>query len=61
MTTPPTHGGKRPGSGRKATGPTMTKKTIALPESAWHAFDERRGKMTRTSYLLAIMGLTRRD
>jgi len=53
----PTHGGHRTGSGRKPTGQTTVKKTIAMPPDAWRTFDNRRGAMTRCAYLMRLLGI----
>ena len=50
-------GGKRAGAGRKKTGPTKVKKTVAMPEHVWKVFDERRGAISRGAYLMELMGL----
>lgn len=50
-------GGKRAGSGRKRTGPIKVKKTIAMPVDDWAEFDERRGEITRGTYIMQLLGL----
>jgi hypothetical protein len=51
----PTHGGKRPGAGRKAPdGPQVTK-SIAMPADAWRRFDEQRGAVSRGRWLAGML------
>ena len=50
----PTHGGHRPGSGRKpgsGTGRTVTTSSINLPPVLWDKLDAIRGQQTRSAWI----------
>jgi hypothetical protein len=53
MTTPITakRGGARAGSGRKATGRTVTTSSINLPPELWVILDALRGDLTRSAWV----------
>lgn len=56
--TPKTHGGARPGSGRKPAGPAKMKtRSIVLDPVASAALDERRGTETPGRFITRQMGL----
>lgn len=50
------HGGKRPGSGRKPTGAKTVTRSLSMPEAAWQAFDSKCGNLARGEYLMRLMG-----
>jgi hypothetical protein len=50
-------GGKRPGSGRKPTGPKTLTRSLSLPAQVWQALDAKRGTDPRGVYVARAMGL----
>ena len=56
---PPTHGGNRPGAGRKATGKTTVSRTVSMPGETWAALDDARGAQPRGVFIAGKLGLHR--
>lgn len=53
---PVTHGGRRPGSGRKPVSrEAVTTSSVNLPPSVWALLDDLRGTLTRSEYLLSLI------
>jgi len=53
-----THGGKRPGAGRKkgtGKGRTAITKSISMSREAWDMIDRARGAKSRGKYLTSIL------
>ncbi len=54
----PTHGGKRPGSGRKPTGkPPAVTRSVSMPEVAWNVLDAARGEQSRGGFIAKKLNL----
>ena len=51
----PTHGGNRPGAGRKPTGKTTVSRTVSMPARTWAALDDARGAQPRGIFIAGMM------
>jgi hypothetical protein len=50
-----THGGKRPGAGRKAPHGKQVTRSVSMPADAWRRFDEQRGTVSRGRWLAQMI------
>lgn len=50
-----THGGKRPGSGRKPTGSKTLTRSLSMPPETWEELDARRGSQPRGKFVASLM------